>query len=108
MTLVKKEKAELFSPQDIEMIRQYDEMRKRYKVWEDTNRARMLSFLEENGLEKFKQDGIVFYKTNPYKKKQVDTKKMKEEGVYELYTRDVWVKGSLRVQIDYDEEETDD
>lgn len=108
MTMVKQGELALFSPEDVEMIRQYDEIRKRYKVWEDTNRSRMEAFLTENGLDSFKQDGVVFYKTKPYKKKQIDTKKLKEEGLYDLYTRDVWVKGSLRVQIEYDEEETND
>lgn len=42
-------------------------------------------------------------RTKDYKKKQVDTKALKEQGLYEQFTRDVWVKGSIRVQVNYDD-----
>lgn len=99
--IVKAEKNDLLTPDDIRMIREFDEIKKRYKVWEDVNRERLSALLD--GEESYKQDGVVVYMTKPYKKKQVDTKRLKEEGLYELYTHDVWVKGSLRVQVEYDD-----
>lgn len=110
--LVKKEEYNLISEDDFDYLVRFDEMKKRYNVIVQKVDQAGQDYLEQNGLESYKQtrNGITIHlcKTKPYKKKQCDTKKMKEEGVYELYTRDVWVKGSLRVQIDYDGEEADD
>ena len=110
MTLVKKEKNELVTEEDLEFLIWFDEQKKRAKVIEDRIKQSAHSFLEENGLledgYKAELDGAVLhiYETKPYKKKQTDTKKMKEEGVYDLYTRDIWVKGSTRIQVEYEDE----
>lgn len=98
------EKHDLISPEDIEMIRQYNEIKVRFKVWEDAHKEMFKEFLESNGLESYKQDGVILYQTKPYKKKQVDTKALKEDGLYDSYTRDVWVKGSLRIQFEYEDD----
>ena len=100
--LVESKKFELFSQSDIDMIREFDEVSKRYKVWKDSKQKQFESFLNEIAENSYTQDGITLLRTADYTKKQVDTKKMKEEGIYDLYTRDVKVKGSIKIQIDYD------
>lgn len=102
--LVKKEEFALFTPEDVEMILLYDAIRKRYKVWEDSKRESLKAFLKEHNLESYKQDGVVIYETKPYKKKQIDTKALKEQGLYDTFAKDVWVKGSLRIQIEYEDD----
>lgn len=107
--IVETKKNELLTQKDFDLIREYDEISKRYKVWKDSKIESFKNFLKENDTDDYKvtADGVTYhiYETKPYKKKQTDTKKMKEEGVYDLYTRDVWVKGSIRVQVEYEEEE---
>lgn len=98
-----KEKAELISAEDVEFVRQFDEINKRYKVWVDSHKEMFEKFLDDNNLESYEQGGVRIYKTKPYKKKQVDAKALKEQGLYDMYTKDVWVKGSLRIQVDYED-----
>ena len=97
------EKQELITAEDVEFIRKFDEINKRYKVWVDSHKAALEKFLTDNGIDSYEQDGVRFYKTKPYKKKQVDIKALKEQGLYDEFVDDVWVKGSLRIQVDYDD-----
>ena len=103
--VVEKKTYDVLKKDDIEFLIKFDEMKKRAKSIEDRIKSSAHEFLEENGLleEGFRQDGIYIYETKPYKKKQVDMNKLKEEGVYDLYTHDVWVKGSIRIQVEYDD-----
>ena len=103
--VVKKEETALISSEDMDLIRQYDELNKRYKVWVDSHKEMFENFLDEHDLQSYEQDGVRIYKTKPYKKKQVDAKAMKDDGIYDLYTNDIWVKGSIRVQVEYEDED---
>ena len=107
--IVKTEKNELVTKEDLEFLVWFDEQKKRAKVIEDKIKESAHAFLLENDLledgYKAEIDGakLHVYETKPYKKKQVDMKRLKEEGIYDLYTDDVWVKGSVRIQIEYDD-----
>ena len=101
--IVKAEKNELLSQKDLDMIREYDEVSKRYKVWKDSKQKMFEEFLKNKDTDTYTQDGVTICRTKDYKKKQVDTKALKEQGLYEEFTKDVWVKGSIRVQVNYDD-----
>ena len=107
--VVKKEEYTLIPENDFDFLIWFDEQKKRAEVIYDKIKHDGRKFLEDNNLQECgytqSKDGatIHLYETKPYKKKQVDINKMKDEGVYDLYTRDVWVKGSIRVQIEYDD-----
>jgi hypothetical protein len=100
--IVKVEDNELLSEEDLMMVRRYDEISKRYKAWRDSKQKEFEAFLDAKGIDSYTQGGTTIYRTQGYTKKQVDTKKMKEEGVYDLYTRDVYVSGSIKVKVEYD------
>ena len=107
--LINKDFDELVPEKDLEYLIWFDEQKARAKVISDRINHAGREFLEKNNLENYTkvlEDGtkIHMYVTKDYTKKQCDTKKMKEEGVYDLYTKDVKVKGSFKVQIDYGEE----
>ena len=93
----------LISVEDIEYIRKVDETMKRYKVWVDAHKELFEKFLDEKGLDSYTQDGVSIYKTKPYKKKQVDISALKSQGLYDEFVKDVWVKGSVRIQVNYDD-----
>lgn len=101
--VVKAEKGEVFTEEDIKFLHEFDEIKKRYNVWFESKKDALDQFLAERGEDSYTQGDTTVYRVKPYKKKQIDTKKLKEEGLYDLYTRDVWVKGSIRVQINYDD-----
>ena len=107
--IAKKEKNELVTKEDLEFLVWFDEQKKRAKVIEDRIKQSAHDFLTENDLleegYKAELDGAVLhiYETKPYKKKQIDMKALKQQGLYEEFTKDVWVKGSTRIQVEYDE-----
>lgn len=47
--------------------------------------------------------GFVLSYTKGYSKKQVDTQKLKEEGIYEVYTKTTEVKPSVSMKIKEEE-----
>lgn len=101
--VAEREVYELIPKEDVEFLIKFDEYKKRAKVIEDNIKSKAEEFLEKNNVNEFRQDGIHIYKTKAYKKQQIDLKKLKEEGVYDLYVKDKWVKGAIRIQVEYDD-----
>ena len=101
--VAEREVYELIPKDDVEFLVKFDEYKKRAKVIEENIKARAAEFLEKNNVDEYKQGGIHIYKTKAYKKQQIDTKRLKEEGVYDLYVHEKWVKGSIRIQVEYDD-----
>lgn len=105
--IVKKEEFALIPENDLDFLIWFDEQEKRAKVIRDRLKQAGDEFLTENNTDSYTQKKgnatAHIYRTKAYKKKQVDMKKLKEEGLYDLYTHDVWVKGSIRIQIEYDD-----
>ena len=109
--IVKIEKQELVTKEDLEFLVRYDEYKRRAKVIEDRIKSSAHNFLEANGLLEDgytaeTEDGVKIhiYETKSYKKDQVDTKALKEQGLYDSFVRKVNVKGSVRIQYEYPEE----
>ena len=104
-----REKQELITDEDFDFLVWFDEQKKRYDVIVDKVKQQGHIFLEKNNLLedgfKMTKDGVTVrvYETRPYIKKQIDTQALKDEGLYEMYTKDVEVKGSLRIQVDYED-----
>ena len=104
-----KEKNELVTKDDIEFLIWFDEQKKRAAVIEKRIKESGHNFLEKNDLletgYKAEADGATLhiYETKPYKKKQVDIKALKEQGLYDQFVEEVWVKGSVRIQVNYDD-----
>jgi len=90
-----------------ELLEEYEklaEIKARFGVVEEEIRSKMTDFLVENNLAEYKQGRFSFVAVPSYEKKTVDTKKMKEEGIYDLYTKTTIVKPSLRININYEDE----
>ena len=102
--VIEKQFNEIIPKEDIEFLIKFDEYKKRAAVIEDHIKEKAHEFLEKNNLleEGYTQNGVHIYETKPYKKKSVDTKALKEQGLYESFAKDVWVKGSVRWQIEYE------
>lgn len=103
--LALKEKfGELVTQDDLEMFRKFDEIEKRVKAKKSELQESVMSFLKENDLtEGFEMDGVRFTYVKPSKRKIADIQKMKDEGVYELYTKESEVKESVRISIQYED-----
>ena len=104
MELIKREKLDLLlTPENIEFLRKYEEMKDRFKVLEDQIKKTGEEFLAENNLTDYEQDGVSFKRTKDTTRIIADTDKMKEEGVYELYSKEVPVKGSLKISFKWED-----
>ena len=108
--VIEKEFYEIIPEEDFEFLIWFDEQEKRAKVIRDKLKDAGKDFLERNGLKEtgYKQtkDGVTvhLYETKPYKKKQIDTQALKDQGLYEEFAKDVWVRGAIRIQIEYEDE----
>ena len=108
--VIKKEEYPLISDEDFDLIVKFDEMRKRYAVIADRYKESGHELLEQMGLldKGYTQtkDGVTvrLYEKKPYKKKSVDTKALKEQGLYDSFAKDIWVKGSMVIQVDYEQD----
>ena len=106
--IAKKEENSLITQEDMEFLIWFDEQKKRAKVIEDRIKNQAHDFLKDNDLleegYKVETDGatIHIYETKPYKKMQIDTKELKSQGLYDEFAREVWVKGSVRIQVEYE------
>ena len=90
-----------------ELIDEYEkllEFKARFGIVEELIRTKSDEFLKENNLAEYKQGNFSCVAVPSHEKKTVDTKKMKEEGVYDLYTKTTIVKPSVRISIKYEDE----
>ena len=103
--LIEKEFYEVISKDDIEFIKKFDEYEKRAKVIKDMVKKKSYEFLEKNNLLDvgYSQDGIRISYKKGFTKKQVDTQALKDEGLYDLYLKDVEVSGSVLVNVEYED-----
>ena len=103
--VVEKKANPVLTQDDIKLLYQYDEVSKRYQHFQNKLRQAGKEYLEANGLDQYEisKGGVTvrLRKVNGYTKKQCDTKKMKEEGVYDLYTKDVQVNETIKFEVEY-------
>lgn len=101
-----KDKFELAIPKEkIEFLKKFYEMKARAKVYEDEINVAGEMFLTQNGLLEtgYEQDGFKITKTKDHERVMIDTQKLKEEGLYDLYAKKVNVKGHIKFSFGYDD-----
>lgn len=103
--VIEKEFYEIIPKEDIDFLIKFDEYEKRAKVIKDNIKDKAHEFLKKNNLldEGYTQDSVRIYETKPYSKKTVDTKALKAQGLYDEFVKDTWVKGSVHIQVIYDD-----
>lgn len=62
----------------------------------------ILEAMEESGTKKFECDDAVFTYVAPTSRKTVDTKALKDQGLYDLFVKETPVKASLRVKYKHE------
>lgn len=75
--------------------RELDLMQKEINLQLDSFKEALKKAMEENGIKSFENDAVKVVYKEPYTRQSVDTKRMKEEGIYDLYTKEAQVKGSV-------------
>lgn len=69
----------------------------RMELQEKELKEAMLKAMEENGIKSFENDFVKITYTAPGVKKTVDTNALKEQGLYETFTKESTVKASVRL-----------
>ena len=100
-----KKEFELIIPEGfVEAYKQLEEAKVRFDVMNDMAKASVKEFLEKNNLTEYEQGDIKVSKTKDFTKKVVDTQKLKDEGLYEMFTKDSLVKGHVNITVKYEDE----
>ena len=66
-------------------------------------RQAIMNAMEQNGIKKFENDDVEITYVAATTKKGVDTKALKEQGIYDLFVKETPVKASVRVTYKYDD-----
>ena len=67
------------------------------QVEEDKLKQALLEAMKNNDIKKIENDVFTASYTAPSTRKSVDTKKLKDEGVYEYYLKETPVKASIKL-----------
>lgn len=70
-----------------------------FDVRMDEVKNAMLEAMEANGIKSFENDFLKINYKAPSVRKTVDTARLKEEGLYDLYTKESPVKSSVTVSF---------
>ena len=82
-------------------IAEFERQAKRIKAEEDAFKARVLAAMENLGITKIETDELTITYVAPTTQERFDTKTFKEENpdAYDVYTKIVPVKSSIRVKV---------
>ncbi len=100
LPLSPEEKAELAELSRLEAaIIDIEKQKKEAVARRDELKAGIEAKMREFGVDKYETDNLRFTLVNETTKKMVDSDKMKADGIYEQYTKDVAVKGYVKITI---------
>ena len=88
---------QIYSPDEIEQIRAFMRLKEEITAIEEDGKRRALEYMKSNGIKSFDGDLFKITYVEPTTKKTVDTAKLKEDGLYDQYTKDTDVKESVRI-----------
>ena len=103
--VVEKETYDLIPKDDVDFLVMFDEYEKRAKVIKDTIKSKAQEYFESTGQDEIFQGPVHIYKTEPYTKMVVDTQALKDQGLYDSFLKESKVKGSVRIEIEYEDED---
>lgn len=99
-----KKSFEMVIPQEkVDFIKKAKEMSIRADIFMQELKEAGERFLEENNLTSYAQDGISITRTPNYKKRVINSKALKEDGLYEKYSNEKEYPGYIKVDLDYEE-----
>lgn len=94
--LVVREEMNAITPEEVlKTFVQISLLQDKLEEWKTTSKEQIIEIFKKYGVKSFSNDFIQITYKAPYTKKVVDTKKMKEDGVYELYLKDSTTKETI-------------
>lgn len=83
----------------ISTIQQYNELKKVVESYDKGLRKELFNAMERNGIKKYDNDVFSATYKDGYIRTSVDTEKMKIDGIYDDYTKDVFVEPSVMLRF---------
>lgn len=98
MELIKVENNELQLAEEASLrLKELYKFKAEFDVKMDELKNQMLEAMEANGIKSFENDFLKITYKAPTIRKSVDTKALKDEGLYDLYLKETPVKSSVTV-----------
>lgn len=102
--LAVKEQFDVILTEDyINELTRFKELEAKMKVLEEKKRNEILEIMKKFNLKKFENEKIYIDYILPSERTVVDTAKMKEEGIYDSYTKKTQIKESIRFSLKYED-----
>lgn len=79
--------------------RELDLIQKRIAVQMDALKEALKQAMEENGIKSYENDDVKIVYKDSFVRSSVDTKRLKEDGLYDLYAKSSVVKPSVMVSF---------
>lgn len=101
MELIKSEMNEILTADDLQTFALLKEYETKWSVIKSAKEQMLKNYMKANGIKQFDSDVVRITYIEPSVRKTVDTKKLKEEGLYDFYTKESPVKDSVRIELKY-------
>lgn len=102
ITTYEKKAIALFSKEDIESLKQFEELKVKVSMIEKANHEKLAKLFKDAGVKSFEGNGIRITYVEPHERRTVDTERLKAEGLYDEYSKVTKTKESIRVSIEYE------
>lgn len=83
----------------IESYRAFQEQKALFEMQEKELKKALLEAMEQNGIKSFECEGLRITYKAPSTRVIADTEKMKEHGIFELYSKKSEVKSSVKIEL---------
>lgn len=100
---INKQALKLFSKKDIDTIKQFEELKAQVELINRKNSDKLKQLFRENGIKKFEGSGLRIIYKEPYDRTSVDTELLKQDGLYEKYSKTTKVADSVSVKVVYED-----
>ena len=101
--MVKSEMNEILTEDDLRTFAFLKEYEAKWNAIKSMKEQMLKDYMKTNGIKQFDSNEVRITYIEPSIRKTIDTKKMKEEGIYDFYTKESKVKDSVRIELKYDD-----
>lgn len=97
--LVKKDMNEIVSDDLLEKMYQLQALEEQIEIWKHEHKEQIKEIFKKYNIKSFTNDYMTITYVDAHKTKSVDTKKLKDAGLYEEFAKESEVKESVRIKI---------
>ena len=100
--IIKQQNNEIFTSQDVETIKLFKEYEVKFKEICNQKREQLLDYMKKNNLTSYNENGLLIVYKKPTTRKQVDTQKLKDLGIYNTVLKESEVSESVSISVKYE------